>query len=46
VVVVSVIGGGEKFSDSEISKTTTIGPLQFNYYAVLSKAPARSNIDE
>ena len=27
VVVASVIGGGEKFSDGEISKTTTVGPL-------------------
>jgi hypothetical protein len=32
VVVVSVMGGGENFSDSEISKTTTIGPLQFSYH--------------
>jgi len=27
VVVVGVKGGGEKFSDGKISKTTTIGPL-------------------
>jgi len=27
VVVVSVLGGGEKFLDGEISKTTTVGPL-------------------
>jgi len=27
VVVVGVKGGGEKFSDGEILKTTTIGPL-------------------
>jgi hypothetical protein len=27
VVVIGVKGGGEKFSDSEILKTTTIGPL-------------------
>jgi hypothetical protein len=44
-VVASVIGGGESFSDSEISKTTTIGPLQFNYAILLPKAPVRSNID-
>ena len=35
-----VIGGGEKFSDSEILKTTTVSPLQFSYYTVLlPKAP-------
>ena len=46
VVVASVIGGGENFSDGEISKTTTVGPLQFSYYAVLlSKVPIRSNMD-
>jgi len=46
VVVASVMGGGEKFSDGEISKTTTVGPLQFSYYAVLlSKAPIQSNMD-
>jgi len=41
VVVVGVKGGGEKFLDGEILKTTTIGPLQYNnYYAVLlSRAP-------
>jgi hypothetical protein len=27
VVVVSVIGGSKKFSDSKILKTTTVGPL-------------------
>ena len=27
VVVASVVGGGEKISDGEISKTTTVGPL-------------------
>jgi len=44
---VGVKGGGEKFSDGEISKTTTIGPLQYDdYYTVLSRAPIRSNIDE
>jgi hypothetical protein len=38
--------GGKKISDGEISKTTTIGPLQFSYYAILlSKAPIQSNID-
>ena len=48
VVVVGVEGGGEKFSDGEISKTTTVGPLQYDdYYAVLlSRAPVRSNMDE
>jgi len=42
-----VKGGGEKFSDGEILKTTTVGPLQNDdYYAVLlSRAPIRSNID-
>ena len=46
-MVVGVKGGGEKFSDGEILKTTTIGPLQYdNYYAVLSRAPIRSNIDK
>src|SRR6266700_3210706 len=46
VVVVSVMGGGEKFSDGEISKTTTIGPLQFSHYTILlPKAPVRSNMD-
>jgi len=40
VVVVGVKGGGEKISDGEILKTTTIGPLQYNnYYTVLSRAP-------
>ena len=46
-MVVGVEGGGEKFSDGEILKTTTVGPLQYdNYYAVLSRAPIRSNMDE
>jgi len=46
-VVVGVKGGGEKFSDGENLKTTTVGPLQYdNYYAVLlSRAPVRSNMD-
>jgi hypothetical protein len=44
---VGVKGGGENFSDSEILKTTTVGPLQYNdYYTVLSRAPIRSNIDK
>ncbi len=47
VVVVGVEGGGEKFSDGEILKTTTVGPLQYDdYYTVLSRAPVRSNMDE
>jgi len=47
VVVVGVKGGGEKFSDGEILKTTTVGPLQYNnYYTVLSRAPVRSNMDK
>jgi len=47
VVVVGVEGGGEKFSDGEILKTTTVGPLQYDdYYTVLSRAPIRSNMDE
>ena len=47
VVVVGVKGGGKKFSDSKILKTTTVGPLQYDdYYAILlSRAPVRSNID-
>ena len=47
-MVVGVEGGGEKFSDGEILKTTTVGPLQYDdYYAVLlSRAPVRSNMDE
>ena len=46
VVVVGVKGGGENFSDGEILKTTTVGPLQYdNYYTVLSRAPVRSNMD-
>jgi len=46
-VVVGVKGGGEKFSDGEILKTTTVGPLQYDdYYTILlSRAPIRSNID-
>ena len=45
-MVVGVKGGGEKFSDGEILKTTTVGPLQYdNYYTVLSRAPVRSNMD-
>src|SRR5712675_2331956 len=47
VVVVGVKGGGEKFSDGEILKTTTVGPLQYDdYYTVLlSGASVQSNID-
>ena len=47
VVVVGVEGGGEKFSDGKILKTTTVGSLQYDdYYAVLlSRAPVRSNMD-
>jgi hypothetical protein len=47
VVVVGVKGGGKKFLDGEILKTTTVGPLQYdNYYAILlSRAPVQSNID-
>jgi len=47
VVVVGIKGGGEKFSDGEILKTTTVGPLQYDdYYTVLlSRAPIRSNMD-
>ena len=46
MVVVGVEGGGEKFSDGEILKTTTVGSLQYDdYYAVLSRAPVRSNMD-
>jgi len=32
VVVMGVKGGGENFLDSEILKTTTIGPLQYDDY--------------
>ena len=41
MVVMGVKGGGEKFSDGEILKTTTVGSLQYNnHYAVLlSRAP-------
>jgi len=44
---VGVKGGGERFSDGEILKTTTVGSLQYDdYYAVLlSRAPVRSNMD-
>jgi len=44
---VGVRGGGEKFLDGKISKTTTVGPLQYNdYYAVLlSRASIRSNMN-
>ena len=46
-MVVGVEGGGEKFSDGEILKTTTISPLQYNnYYTVLSRAPIQSNMDK
>ena len=45
-MVVGVKGGGEKFSDGKILKTTTVGSLQYDdYYAVLSRAPVRSNMD-
>ena len=45
-MVVGVKGGGKKFSDGEILKTTTVGPLQYDdYYTVLSRAPIRSNMD-
>ena len=42
-----VKGGSEKFSDGEILKTTTIGPLQYDdYYTILlSRAPIQSNMD-
>ena len=34
-MVVGVEGGGEKFSDGEILKTTTVGSLQYDdHYAV------------
>ena len=46
-MVVGVEGGGEKFSDSEILKTTTVGPLRYDdYYTILSRAPIQSNIDK
>jgi len=32
VVVIGVKGGGKKISDGKISKTTTVGPLQYNNY--------------
>ena len=42
----SVMGSSEKFSDGEILKTTTVGPLQFSYYtALLLKAPVQSDVD-
>ena len=46
-MVIGVKGGSEKFSDSEILKTTTVGSLQYDdYYAVLlSRVPVRSNMD-
>jgi hypothetical protein len=45
--VVSVKGGGEKFSDGEILKTTTVGPLQYTTTTLFSypMAPIQSNID-
>jgi hypothetical protein len=42
---VTVVGSSKKFSDGEISKTTTVGPLQFNYAILLPRAPVRSNMD-
>jgi hypothetical protein len=47
VVVVGVKGGGEKFSDSEILKNTTVALyIRYDYYAILlSRAPIQSNID-
>jgi len=46
VVVVGVKGGGKKISDGEILKTTTVGSLQYDDYAILlSRAPVRSNMD-
>src|SRR6266567_242962 len=39
------MGGGEKFLDSEILKTTTVGPLQFSHTILLPKAPVRSSMD-
>jgi hypothetical protein len=47
VVVIGIKGGSEKFSDSKILKTTTVGSLQYDdYYTVLlSRAPVRSNIN-
>ena len=44
-MVISIIGSSENFLDTEILKTTTIGPLQFNYAIFLLKALIRSNID-
>ena len=46
-MVVGIKGGSKKFSDGEILKTTTVGPLQYDdYYTVLlSRAPVRSNMD-
>jgi len=47
VVVIGVKGGGKKFSDSKILKTTTVSPLQYdNYYTILSRAPVQSNMDK
>jgi hypothetical protein len=47
-VVVGVEGGGEKFSDGEILKTTTVGSLQYDdhYTVLLSRAPVQSNMDK
>jgi hypothetical protein len=44
---VGVEGGGEKFSDGKILKTTAVGSLQYDdYYTILlSRAPIRSNMD-
>ena len=45
-MVIGVKGGSEKFLDSEILKTTTVGSLQYdNYYILLSRAPIQSNMD-
>ena len=47
MVVIGVEGGGKKFLDGKILKTTTVGPLQYdNYYTVLSRAPIQSNMDK
>ena len=42
-----VKGGGEKFLDGEILKTTTVSSLQYDdYYTVLlSRASIQSNMD-
>ena len=44
-MVVSIIGGSKKFLDSEILKTTTVGPLQFSHTILLPKAPVQSSMD-